>query len=131
MKTKIMEEIVVKGSCKEVWGFITEPIHFQSWYAFGGASIDLRPDGLISMKWDEHGVFEARIEKVIQEKLFSFQWLPESSCIVQISLQQIDDGKIKVQIEESGDLEDPVQSALAWRNGLNLLLKLCEKQASK
>lgn len=50
MNAKVIEEAIVNGSSKKVWQLVTESKHFQSWYAFGGAIIDLRPGGLISFR---------------------------------------------------------------------------------
>jgi uncharacterized protein YndB with AHSA1/START domain len=124
MNTHVTEEALVAGSPDEVWSLVTEPRHFQAWYAFGGATIDLRPGGDITMRWDEHGTFEAEVEAVIRAKLFSFRWRPEPGPLVKITLEAAGPDTTRVQIVESGDLEDPEQSTLAWRNGLRLLSRL-------
>lgn len=120
----ITEQALVAGSPNDVWSLITEPRHFRKWYAFGGASIDLRPGGVITMQWDEHGTFQAMIEAVTFAKLLSFQWMPEPGPVVTITLESAGPGKTQVQVVEAGELEDPEQSALAWRNGLSLLAEL-------
>ena len=85
METQLSESAVITGRPEEVWTLITNPKHFQTWYAFGGAEIDLRPGGAVS-----HATL--------------------------------------VQIVESGDLENPAQSALAWRNSLTLLGELARRR---
>ncbi|MGE3343298.1 MAG: SRPBCC domain-containing protein [Vicinamibacterales bacterium] len=124
----VTEEALVTGSPEVVWTLITEPLHFQEWYAFGGASIDLRPGGDITMRWDEHGDFQAVVEAVTPAKLLSFRWRPEPGPVVTITLESAGPGKTQVRIVESGDLEDPKQSALAWRNGLSLLTELANSR---
>jgi uncharacterized protein YndB with AHSA1/START domain len=120
----VTEEALVAGSPEDVWTLVTQPLHFQKWYAFGGASIDLRPSGDITMRWDEHGEFQAIVEAVTPAKLFSFRWRPEPGPVVTMTLEVAGPGQTKVRIIESGELEDPKQSALAWRNGLSLLTEL-------
>jgi uncharacterized protein YndB with AHSA1/START domain len=68
---------LIAGSAEEVWSLITDPRHFQTWHAFGGAEIELRPGGAMTLRWDEHGAFEAVVESVIPGRLFSFRWKPE------------------------------------------------------
>jgi uncharacterized protein YndB with AHSA1/START domain len=120
----VTEEALIAGSPGDVWTLITEPRYFQKWYAFGGASIDLRPGGEITMRWDEHGTFQAVVEAVTPAELFSFRWRPEPGPVVTITLEAAGEGRTQVRIVESGELEEPKQSALAWRNGLSLLAEL-------
>jgi uncharacterized protein YndB with AHSA1/START domain len=131
MTNRIAEVALIAGSPEEVWKLITEPTHFKSWYAFGGAEIDLRPGGVMSLRWDEHGVFKAIVESVIHGKLFSFRWQPEPGPLVEITLKLESSGTTHIQIVESGDLEDPEQSALAWRNGLKILKNLAATNGGK
>ena len=120
----VTEEALVAGSPHAVWTLITEARYFQKWYAFGGASIDLRPGGDITMRWDEHGTFQAVVEAVTPTELFSFRWRPEPGPLVTITLESAGQDRTRVRIVESGPLEEPKQSALAWRNGLSLLTEL-------
>ena len=73
------------------------------------------------MRWDEHGTFAAEVEAVTRTKLFSFRWRTEAGPLVRITLESAGPDKTRVQIVESGELEAPEQSALAWRHGLSLL----------
>jgi uncharacterized protein YndB with AHSA1/START domain len=126
MIKRIVENALISGSPHEVWPLVTDPRHFKTWYAFGGAEIDLRPGGAMTLRWDEHGAFAAVVEAVIPGKIFSFRWQPGPGPLVDITLQPEGSGTTRVQIAESGELENPEQSALAWRNGLNLLKELAE-----
>jgi uncharacterized protein YndB with AHSA1/START domain len=127
----VTEETLVTGSPDDVWTLITEPRYFQKWYAFGGASIDLRPGGDITMRWDEHGAFQAVVKAVTPAKLFSFRWRPEPGPVVAITLESAAPGKTQVRVVESGELDDPKQSALAWRNGLSLLADLANSRETE
>ena len=131
MTKRVTESALIAGSPEEVWPLVTDPRHFQTWYAFGGAEIDVRPGGAMALRWDEHGVFEAVVESVIRGELFSFRWRPEPGPLVEITLQSEGRRTTRVQIVESGELEDPEQSALAWRNGLKLLGDLAATYCGK
>lgn len=120
----VIEEALITGTPEDVWTLITEPAYLRRWYAFGGAQLDLRPGGDITMQWDEHGSFGAVVEAVTPGRLLAFQWRPDPGPIVTITLEAAGGGQTRVRIVEAGELEDPAQSALAWRNGLALLAAL-------
>jgi uncharacterized protein YndB with AHSA1/START domain len=115
MTKRVVEEAVITGLHEEVWPLVTDARHFRAWYAFGGADSDLRPGGLTALRWDEHGTFHAVVESVVPESLFSFRWRPDPGPLVDITLHKVGSRATRVQIVESGGLEDPEQSALAWR----------------
>jgi uncharacterized protein YndB with AHSA1/START domain len=126
MSKQITEEVVVAGSPDKVWKLITDPQHFQKWYAFGGAKIDLKPGGAMELRWDEHGIYEATVDSVVIGKKFSFRWLPDPGPLVEITLRAESDHGTLVTVVESGDLEDSAMTALSWRNGLELLQNLAK-----
>ncbi|MFI9610693.1 SRPBCC domain-containing protein [Streptomyces sp. NPDC052023] len=123
---EITERAVVPADPDRTWRLVTEPGHFQRWYAFGGAEIDLVPGGAMRLRWDEHGAFPARVETVEHGRRFSFRWLPEPGDLVDITLTPRPDGTL-VAVTESGTLEDSATSALAWRNALSLLVGLARE----
>jgi hypothetical protein len=82
----------------------------------------------MTLRWDEHGEFFAVVERVVAERLFSFQWLPVPGPLVEITLTP-EGASTRVRIAETGVLEDPGQSALAWRNALGLLHQLARSPA--
>ena len=122
----VSEETVIAAPPERVWPLVTEARHFQAWYAFGGATIDLRPGGAMSLRWDEHGEFPAVVESVVPGKLFSFRWLPAPGPLVDITLAP-EAGGTRVRVVETGALENADQSALAWRNALGLLRDLAAR----
>lgn len=82
----------------------------------------------MTMRWDEHGVFEAVVQTVVSGETFSFRWLPEPGPLVEITLLAEGEQTTRVQIVESGNLENPEGSAMAWRNGLSLLGDLAKSR---
>lgn len=131
MTRRVSENRLIVGSPGEVWPLLTDARHFRTWYAFGGAEIDLRPGGAMTLCWDQHGAFHAVVESVIPGKFFSFRWKPEPGSLVEMMLQAEGNRTTRVQIVESGDIENPEQSALAWRNGLKLLSDLAQTDVWK
>jgi uncharacterized protein YndB with AHSA1/START domain len=129
MTACVSEEEVVAGTPDQVWRLVTDARHFRVWYAFGGATIDLRPGGAMSLRWDEHGEFPAVVEAVRPPELFSFRWLPARDPLVEITLTA-EPGGTRVRVVETGALEDAAQSALAWRNALGLLQRLAAASSS-
>ena len=125
---QITEAQLIPGSPRDVWPLVTDPRHVKAWYAFGGAEIDLKPGGPMTLRWDEHGAFSAVVEQVTDEQLFSFRWGPAPGPLVEITLEP-DGNSTRVRVVETGRLEDADQSALAWRNALRLLRDLAERRA--
>ena len=123
---EITEEALVPASSERVWRLVTEPQSFQRWYAFGGADIDLVPGGEMHLRWDEHGVFQARVEAVEPGRRFAFRWLPEPGDLVEITLSPQADATF-VRIIESSALNDADTTAMAWRNSLSMLQKLAQE----
>jgi uncharacterized protein YndB with AHSA1/START domain len=70
---QIEREMIVAAPIERVWEILTQPEHFQRWFAFDGATIDLRPGGEIVMRWQEHGTFYARVEEVDPPQRFSYR----------------------------------------------------------
>lgn len=70
---QIEHEVVVSASPEKVWEILTQAEHIRQWFAFDGATIDLRPGGELVMSWKEHGTFYSRIERVEPPYRFSYR----------------------------------------------------------
>jgi uncharacterized protein YndB with AHSA1/START domain len=136
---RLEREVLVNAPIERVWEVLTEPDHLTSWYAFGGARIDLRPGGTLTFQWDEHGVYRGRVETVDRPRAFSFRYAvlaPDTdpadgnSTCVEFSLLPEGDAT-RLRLVERGfdrlrgnptDIADHArESAMAWDNGLAML----------
>jgi uncharacterized protein YndB with AHSA1/START domain len=135
---QIEREMIVAAPVERVWEILTQPEHFQRWFAFDGASIDLRPGGEIVMRWQEHGTFYARVEEVDPPHRFSYRGarLPDdpvrdgNATLVSFTLSP-EGGGTRLRVVESGfrDLDVPAQvqaetaegNTAGWHGAFNTL----------
>jgi uncharacterized protein YndB with AHSA1/START domain len=124
---QIEREMIVDAPIEQVWEVLTRPEHFQRWFAFDGATIDLRPGGEIVMRWQEHGTFYARVEEVDPPHRFSYRGarLPDdpvrdgNATLVTFTLSA-EGGGTRLRVVESGfrdlDVSMEVQAETARGN---------------
>ncbi len=115
---QIEREMFVAAPIERVWEILTQPEHVQRWFAFDGASIDLRPGGEIVMQWKEHGTFYARVEEVDPPHRFSYRGarLPDdpvregNATLVTFTLSPEGDG-VRLRVVERGfrELDAPAE----------------------
>ena len=142
----VARSTLIRASLGSVWSALTTPESFARWYAFGGASIDLRPGGAIRLHWEEHGTFLGRVEAVEEPLLFSYRLAvtpdteptPTNSTLVEFRLEPLN-RKTRLSVTESGyDQLDPEYGLPAdlptlagqgWEGGFTLLRGLLEVPA--
>jgi uncharacterized protein YndB with AHSA1/START domain len=71
---KIERETVIAAPVERVWKLLTEADHLGTWFGDAGAEIDLRPGGMIVLRWAEHGTVHGRVERVEPDRVFSYRW---------------------------------------------------------
>jgi uncharacterized protein YndB with AHSA1/START domain len=106
---RIEKEISIAATVERVWEVVTRAEHFARWYAFGGAEIELRAGGAMVMRWEEHGTFHGRVEKVDPPRAFSYRYAivpdqpprPGNSTLVEITLEAEGAGT-RLRVVESG-----------------------------
>lgn len=105
---RIEHEIVVDAPVERVWAVITEPEHIGAWFG-DSAEVDLRPGGDMTLSWNQHGSFAARVEQVDAPHLFAFRWARPAgeelragnSTLVEFSVAAEGD-QTKLRVVESG-----------------------------
>lgn len=140
----IERELYVEARPEKVWIALTQPEHFATWYAFGGAEIDLKPGGRLVMRWDEHGEYRGFVEKVEPGRRFAYRYAvepgidpaPGNSNLVEFTLTPEGEGT-RLRVVESGfdRLDVPVEvqakhaedSARGWDGGLAALAELAPR----
>ncbi|MER5971049.1 SRPBCC domain-containing protein [Streptomyces sp. NPDC001922] len=70
---RVEREVYVPAPADRVWRVLTTAEHIRSWYAFGGAELDLRPGGALRFRWDDQGEFHGRVEMVEAPYRVSFR----------------------------------------------------------
>ena len=106
---QIEREIVIAAPLDRVWAAITEAGHIGTWFGDDGAEIDLRPGGVLTLRWKEHGTFHTTIEKVEPPHRFSFRGAitageeprENNSTLVEFSLTPEGEGT-RLKVVESG-----------------------------
>ncbi|MEU6082007.1 SRPBCC domain-containing protein [Streptomyces sp. NPDC047108] len=134
----IEREAYVSAPVERVWRVLTTAEHIRTWYAFGGAEVDLRPRGALRFRWDEHGEFHARVELVEAPTRFVFRMAanpdqpPErgDATLVEFTLAPEGEGT-RVTVAETGiealDVPDEAKAQhaeyarLAWTAALEEL----------
>ncbi|MFB6718936.1 SRPBCC domain-containing protein [Kribbella sp. NPDC056345] len=137
----IEREVYVDARPEQVWSALTNPEHFATWYAFGGAEIDLRPGGSLVMRWDEHGEYRGFVETVEPGRRFAYRYavdpdvapVPGNSNLVEFTLTPDGEGT-RLRVVESGfdRLEFPEDvrakhaedSGQGWDGGLAALAEV-------
>jgi uncharacterized protein YndB with AHSA1/START domain len=122
---RIQHEVLVEAPPERVWSVITEAPHVGVWFG-DAAEIDLRPGGEMILRWTEHGLFHARIEKVEPPRLFSFRWArpadaqPAEGNATLVEFSLIPEGPhTRLRVVETGfrDLDVPKQEQAKYAEG--------------
>lgn len=143
---QIEHEVFIDAPPERVWQLITEAEHIREWFAFDGATIDLRPGGELVMRWKEHGTFYSRIERVEPPRYFSYRGsihpdqAPADGNTTLVEFTITPEGKgSRLQVVESGfrDLaksgeeraEFVAWNIQGWRGGFTALQEYVERLA--
>jgi uncharacterized protein YndB with AHSA1/START domain len=108
---RIERETLIDAPVERVWSVLTEAEHLSGWFAEQGAEIDLRPGGLLTMRWNEMPTTRARVEVVEPPHRFAYRWTAEfaaadepaegNSTLVEFTLAPDGDGT-RLRVTESG-----------------------------
>jgi uncharacterized protein YndB with AHSA1/START domain len=106
---RIEREIFIAAPVERVWSVITEAKHIGTWFGNVGATIDLRPGGVMTTAWRDLGTMHGRVERVEPPRFFSYRWIrgsgaepsPSNSTLVEFTLTP-DEGGTTLRVAESG-----------------------------
>jgi uncharacterized protein YndB with AHSA1/START domain len=138
----IEREVLIPAPVDRVWRVLTTAEHIRSWYAFGGAEVELRTGGALRFRWDERGEFHARVEVLEPLSRFGFRLAahPDAqprkegeSTLVEFTLSPEGEGT-RLTVTETGiaalDIPDSEKAqhagyaSLAWQAALEELSAL-------
>ena len=128
-KDAIVREIDINAPVEKVWAAVTQAEHLGTWFGDSGATVDLRPGGMLTMRWKDHGEANARFEVVEPPVRLVFRWnvleedLPDdgSKTWVEFVLSPSENGT-HLKVVESGfdaldTTDDKKAAALADHKG--------------
>lgn len=115
MSDRIEKTIEIRAPVSRVWRALTDHREFGTWFRVrldGPFVAGQASRGQLTYPGYEHLAFEAVVEKIEPERLFSFTWHPyaidtgkdysaESPTLVVFTLQEIDGGTL-LRVVESG-----------------------------
>jgi uncharacterized protein YndB with AHSA1/START domain len=135
----VTRQVSIEASIEAAWQLVTVAEDVQTWYAFDGASIDLRRGGAIEHYWHEHGRFRGIIEELSPPTVFAYRYstlpdvepAPGHQTLVTFELASTGPEQTLVRVTESGladlDLSEEERAAYlavttqGWVGGLAAL----------
>lgn len=111
----IEREVLINAPVAKVWAAVTTAEHIGTWFGNAGATIDLRPGGVMTCTWrdgESTDTVNAVVEKVDEPHLFAFRWArpsekvtgPANATLVEFTLSADGDGT-RLRVVESGFTE--------------------------
>jgi uncharacterized protein YndB with AHSA1/START domain len=124
---RIQKTIVLRAPRSKVWRALTDSAQFGQWF---GARLEnpfvagRRTQGAITIPGYTHIRFEADVDQMVPERLFSWRWQPggdpdkdpaEPTTLVVFELEEVPEGT-RVTVTETGfDSLPPARRAKAYR----------------
>jgi uncharacterized protein YndB with AHSA1/START domain len=112
---RIEREILIDAPVEVVWAVVTEPEHISGWFS-DSVELELQAGGEARLRWDGHGTFHGRVERVEPPHFFAFRWVidpdqelvADNSTLVEFTLSAEGDST-RLTVVESGfaDLARP------------------------
>lgn len=123
---QIEREVFIDVPPERLWEILTEAEHIKAWFAFDGCDIDLRPGGELMMRWQEHGTFSCRVERVEPPFHFAYRGcihpderaFDHNSTLVEFTITPEGRGS-RLRVVESGfrELQLPPNEQAAYAAG--------------
>jgi uncharacterized protein YndB with AHSA1/START domain len=113
----IEKQILLRAPRSRVWRALTDPVEFGTWFRVRldrGFAVGQRATGRITYPGYEHLRFEATVERMEAERLFSFRWHPyaidpevdyssEPTTLVEFRLEEKAGGTLLTVVESGFD----------------------------
>jgi uncharacterized protein YndB with AHSA1/START domain len=148
MNDRIEKRIELKAAISRVWRALTDYREFGEWFRVkldAPFSVGRISRGQMTYPGYEHYKWEARVEKMEHERLFSFTWHPyavdlkrdysrETPTLVEFRLEKTEDGTLLVLTESGFDKIPPERRLEAFRmneDGWTEQMKNIEKHVEK
>jgi uncharacterized protein YndB with AHSA1/START domain len=148
MNDRIEKRIELKAPISRVWRALTDYREFGEWFRVkldAPFSVGRISRGQITYPGYEHYKWEARVEKMEHERLFSFTWHPyavdlkrdysrETPTLVEFRLEKTEDGTLLVLTESGFDKIPPERRLEAFRmneDGWTEQMKNIQKHVEK
>jgi len=126
---RIEKKILLHAPKSRVWRALTNAEEFGAWFRVkleGGFAVGQRTQGKITYPGYEHLTMEVTVERMDDEKLFSFRWHPyaidpkidystEPTTLVEFRLQEVAEGTMLTVVESGFDQIPSERRAEAFR----------------
>ena len=126
---RIEKNILLHAPKARVWRALTDAGEFGSWFGIkldSGFTVGQPTTGKITYPGYEHLTFEATVERMEAEQLFSFRWHPyaidpkidysqEPTTLVEFRLEETADGTLLTVVESGFDRIPAERRAEAFR----------------
>jgi uncharacterized protein YndB with AHSA1/START domain len=142
----IERETVIDAPVERVWEVLTGLEHLGQWFGDAGAEGEMRPGGIVTLRWSDYGAHPLRIETMEPPHRFAYRWAPATRelvdgqmTLVEFTLTPDGDGT-RLQVVESGfaglDLPEDVRERTfgsntgGWPHELGHLVEYIAKVAA-
>ncbi len=112
---RIERTVEVAHPPRTVWAALTTAEGLRAWFG-NEATIDLRPGGSATLKWEEGQTADLRVERVEEPTVFGYTWhiygLPDDDprrTYVEFTLEPVGDGT-RLTVVESGFAQLPADA---------------------
>ncbi len=126
---RIEKQVLLRSPVSRVWRALTDAAEFGSWFRVKletGFAVGKTATGNITHPGYEHLRFEALVERMDTERLFSFRWHPyavepkvdyskEPTTLVEFRLEEKKGGTLLTVVESGFDRIPVERRALAFR----------------
>lgn len=126
---RIENRILLRTPKSRVWRALTNADEFGAWFRVkleSGFAVGKRVQGKITYPGYEHLTMDVTVERMDEERLFSFRWHPyavdpktdystEPTTLVEFRLEAVADGTLLTVVESGFDRIPAVRQAEAFR----------------